>query len=169
MIVDNRVRDRCKFSHSGVFIAFGYCWHSGSILHVGIDNCSLWIVRQGWKVNETSRLRIYGRHLLVLTDAHHDLVCKFTKFRTRLTLCSRYLTKYYLHLHPDIFCLITYSFSPLCWGCIDAGETASHVILKCVAVASQRSEILGTVMLLLEACEDTRKLICFWAEFGWLH
>lgn len=58
--------------------------------------------------------------------------------------------------------------SPLCRGCFVAEESAAHVILECEVVATQRRQILGTVRSLREACEAPRKLLCFWAELGWL-
>ncbi|CAF4872602.1 unnamed protein product [Pieris macdunnoughi] len=58
--------------------------------------------------------------------------------------------------------------SPMCRGCFNAEETVTHVVLECEAVAKQRTEILGTVRSLREACEVPRKLLCFWKELGWL-
>lgn len=59
--------------------------------------------------------------------------------------------------------------SPLCRGCLTEEESAAHVVLECVGVAAQRQQTLNNPRSLLEACEDPRKLLCFWEELGWLH
>ncbi|KAI5643461.1 RNase H domain-containing protein [Phthorimaea operculella] len=58
--------------------------------------------------------------------------------------------------------------SPLCRGCLNAEETASHVILACEGVAIHRAEILDNPGSLQEACERPRRLLSFWKELGWL-
>lgn len=58
--------------------------------------------------------------------------------------------------------------SPLCRGCLSAEETATHVILECAGVAKQRAEILNAPRSLREACGDTRRILRFWTELGWL-
>ncbi|XP_047990316.1 uncharacterized protein LOC125237240 [Leguminivora glycinivorella] len=58
--------------------------------------------------------------------------------------------------------------SPLCRGCLSAEETVAHVILECEGVNTQRAQILKTTRSLREACGDTRRILRFWAELGWL-
>ncbi|XP_048000291.1 uncharacterized protein LOC125237341 [Leguminivora glycinivorella] len=67
------------------------------------------------------------------------------------------------HLH-----VIGKTDSPLCRGCLSAEETVAHVILECEGVNTQRAQILKTTRSLREACGDTRRILRFWAELGWL-
>lgn len=58
--------------------------------------------------------------------------------------------------------------SPLCRGCMEAEETATHVLLECGSVASQRTAFLGTPGSLQEACGNITGLLAFLDDIGWL-
>lgn len=57
--------------------------------------------------------------------------------------------------------------SPLCRGCLEAEETAAHIILECTGVTTYRANHLGTPRTLPEVIGDTRGLLKFLEELGW--
>lgn len=71
------------------------------------------------------------------------------------------------HLNKHLFTL-GITDSPLCRGCMEAEETAAHVLLECSAVTTQRATILGSPGTLPEACQDVKRLVGFLVELGWL-
>ncbi|KAI5644946.1 RNase H domain-containing protein [Phthorimaea operculella] len=88
--------------------------------------------------------------------------------RTDLRIMVDMLTGH-CQLNKHLF-TINATDSPMCsvWGCLNAEETASHVILACEGLAIHRAEILDNPGSLQEACERPRRLLSFWKELGWL-
>ncbi|RVE42973.1 hypothetical protein evm_012377 [Chilo suppressalis] len=58
--------------------------------------------------------------------------------------------------------------SPLCKGCMEAEETAIHVLLECNGVAEYRAKYFGSPENLQEAVTNVKALGVFLAELGWL-
>ncbi|CAB3237356.1 unnamed protein product [Arctia plantaginis] len=79
----------------------------------------------------------------------------------------KHTTGGHLALNRQLF-IINATDSPLCRGCLEAEETAVHVVLECEGVATQRASIIPDTKSLLEACERPRRLLRFWKELGWL-
>ncbi|XP_063536077.1 uncharacterized protein LOC134751034 [Cydia strobilella] len=57
--------------------------------------------------------------------------------------------------------------SPLCRGCMETEETASHVVLECSGVAPYRAKHLGSPRDLPEVLLNIKGLIGFLEELGW--
>ena len=58
--------------------------------------------------------------------------------------------------------------SPLCRGCMEAEETAAHVLIECSAVASYRAKYLRPSRSLPEIVASIKSLLEFLEELGWL-
>ncbi|XP_063382581.1 uncharacterized protein LOC134668985 isoform X2 [Cydia fagiglandana] len=57
--------------------------------------------------------------------------------------------------------------SPLCRGCMEKEETASHVVLECSGLAPYRAKHLGSPRDLPEVLLNIKGLIGFLEELGW--
>ncbi|XP_063380948.1 uncharacterized protein LOC134667460 [Cydia fagiglandana] len=57
--------------------------------------------------------------------------------------------------------------SPLCRGCMEEEETASHVVLECSGLAPYRAKHLGSPSDLPEVLLNIKGLIGFLEELGW--
>ncbi|XP_063531089.1 uncharacterized protein LOC134742085 [Cydia strobilella] len=57
--------------------------------------------------------------------------------------------------------------SPLCRACMEAEETAAHVILECPGVAEYRAQYLGSPGPLPEVVGNIKGLLGFLEELGW--
>ncbi|CAH2099133.1 unnamed protein product [Euphydryas editha] len=57
--------------------------------------------------------------------------------------------------------------SPLCRACMEAEETAAHIVLECTGLANYRAKHLGSPTTLPEVIGDTRGLVKYLEELGW--
>ncbi|CAH2091349.1 unnamed protein product [Euphydryas editha] len=57
--------------------------------------------------------------------------------------------------------------SPLCRACLEAEETAAHIVLESTGVTTYRAKHLGSPKALPEIIGDTKGLINFLQELGW--
>lgn len=58
--------------------------------------------------------------------------------------------------------------SPLCRACMEEEETAAHVVLECSGVANYRAKHLGLTGCFPEVVGNTKGLLDFLEELGWL-
>ncbi|XP_063630304.1 uncharacterized protein LOC134801617 [Cydia splendana] len=85
---------------------------------------------------------------------------------------SRWIKKW--HKRPglseiitDIIAIRCMDDSPLCRACMEAEETAAHVILECPGVAKYRAQHLGSPGSLPEVVGNIKGLLGFLVELGW--
>ncbi|CAB3243886.1 unnamed protein product [Arctia plantaginis] len=104
---------------------------------------------------------------LVLNQVTPRLTCRLISLsRPEIKMVVGTITGH-LALNRQLF-IVNATDSPLCRGCLEAEETAAHVVLECEGVAPQRANIIPDIKSLLEACERPRRLLRFWKELGWL-
>lgn len=58
--------------------------------------------------------------------------------------------------------------SPLCRACLEAEETAAHVLMECTGVADYRAKHLGQSRDLPGIVGNVKGLLAFLEELGWL-